>query len=197
MAESCMFWGVEVGDGWYDLIDALCESFSSTYSTSIGLAPEEVEEYGERYQDYDKTTQLPAGPVVAHDYFSIDPPQVVADQVKEKFGSLRFYYHLEFDPKLLKLAETNKDAKDVIDRYSAYYDGVTHHAETYSLRTCEITGKPGTLGATGKDGRGGWWSVRCQEQADLEGRGWRSVAAMKAEKSSEEESTNNATTTDA
>ena len=52
--ETCMYWGFECGDGWYNLIDRLCSNLQ--WNT-------------------DKNGQ----------------PQVVASQVKEKFGTLRFY----------------------------------------------------------------------------------------------------------
>jgi len=59
--ESCMPWGIETGNGWYWLIDQLCESIQS-------------------YIDHnDKGNQLEA------------------TQVKEKYGSLRFYTNGESD----------------------------------------------------------------------------------------------------
>lgn len=54
--ETAMCRGIEVGDGWFDLIDALCARLQ--WATD-------------------------------HD----DAPQVVATQVKEKLGQLRFYRH--------------------------------------------------------------------------------------------------------
>ena len=54
--ESLIAFGCEHGDGWYWLIDNLCESLQAT--TDNRTPPH---------------------------------PQVVATQVKEKFGSLRFY----------------------------------------------------------------------------------------------------------
>ena len=56
ITESCMGWGIDVPDEWYDLIDSLCS--------------------------------------LIHYYckFNPDVEQVVAEQVKEKFGGLRFYY---------------------------------------------------------------------------------------------------------
>lgn len=56
---------------------------------------------------------------------SIDPNYVV-HQVKEKFGGLRFYFATNTD----KRAEMN----EVVKRY-----------EDLSLRTCELSGKPGVL----------------------------------------------------
>ena len=56
---------------------------------------------------------------------SIDPSYVV-HQVKEKFGGLRFYF----------ATNTNKrgEMNEVVKRY-----------EDLSLRTCELSGKPGVL----------------------------------------------------
>jgi len=56
MQQTCMVWGFECGDGWYNLIDALCSLL-----------------------DWDPKT---GGKLE-------NPP--VATQVKEKFGTLRFY----------------------------------------------------------------------------------------------------------
>lgn len=60
--------------------------------------------------------------------------QVVAEQVKEKFGTLRFYY---------------RGGDDVID-------GMVRMAEAMSGVTCEECGAPG------KTGGQGWISTRCK-----------------------------------
>lgn len=61
-------------------------------------------------------------------------PQVVAEQVKEKFGTLRFYYRGGDD----------------------YIRGLVSMAESMSGVTCEQCGAPGTT-----DGQG-WISTRCE-----------------------------------
>lgn len=61
-------------------------------------------------------------------------PQVVAEQVKEKFGTLRFYY---------------RGGDDIID-------GMVRMAESMSSVTCEECGVPGKCGGTG------WISTRCE-----------------------------------
>lgn len=63
-----------------------------------------------------------------------DVPQVVAMQVKEKFGGLRFYY------------EGGDD----------YCAGVAAMAEHMSGKTCEECGAPGTTGGNG------WISTLCE-----------------------------------
>ena len=30
MAQTCMCWGIETGDGWYDIIDDMCEEIART-----------------------------------------------------------------------------------------------------------------------------------------------------------------------
>jgi hypothetical protein len=62
-----------------------------------------------------------------------DVPQVVAEQVKEKFGGLRFY----------------------VSGGNAYTDGVIAMAEHMSGKTCEVCGAPGTTGGHG------WISTLC------------------------------------
>ncbi len=54
-------------------------------------------------------------------------PQVVVDQVKEKFGTLRFYYH---------------GGDDTID-------GMVRMAESMSAFTCEKCGAPGKMRGRG------------------------------------------------
>ena len=80
--------------------------------------------------------------------------QVIATQVKEKFGSLRFY--IAFD--LL-----NED--DVID--DIHYDAIQAMIDTASeesLKTCEVTGGHGTLNK-----RGNWLKTLSKESSVLLG----------------------------
>jgi hypothetical protein len=67
MRDSCMHWGFEHGDGWFDIIEALCANIQN-------------------HVDW-KRRQHPA---LSDEEFN-DQHQPVAAQVKEKFGGLRFY----------------------------------------------------------------------------------------------------------
>ena len=67
-------------------------------------------------------------------------PQVTLDQVKEKFGTLRFYY-------------TGGDD---------YISGLVSMAESMSGVTCEECGKPGT------STRGGWIKTACKEHGGID-----------------------------
>jgi hypothetical protein len=63
-----------------------------------------------------------------------DVPQVVAEQVKEKFGTLRFY----------------------VQGGDEYTNGIIAMAEHMSGKVCEECGSPGTSGGNG------WISTMCQ-----------------------------------
>ncbi|WP_233808915.1 hypothetical protein [Paraburkholderia sp. HP33-1] len=90
-------WGFECGDGWYDLIDALCAMLQ--YATKNGA------------------------------------PQVVARQMKEKFGGLRF------------AAAGHNDEQE----------GMIELAEYMSGRVCEVCGNRGRVL------RNGWIRTRCPD----------------------------------
>ena len=96
MMNTCMCWGLECDDGWYNLIDALCSNLQ---------------------WDTDKN----------------DHPQIVASQVKEKYGTLRFY----------------------TEQSDARQEGQIAFAEYLSGTICDVCGNPGS---TNEDG---WLQTRC------------------------------------
>ena len=66
-AETCMAWGMDCGDGWYDLLRSICS-----------LLKNREENMRNRLK-----------------YEGKDPNEFIAvkfDQIKEKFGGLRVYY---------------------------------------------------------------------------------------------------------
>lgn len=99
---TLMCYGFCHGDGWYDIIDNLCEGIQT-------------------YCDEKKTDGDPEF-------------QVVAVQVKEKFGGLRFY----------------------VDGGDDYIYKLISTAEKESCKTCEDCGAPGKLDTAG------WWSTTCE-----------------------------------
>lgn len=152
--ESCMAFGLEVGDGWYDLIDVLCEAFTYTYTTTVKVDEEDAKRLDIKpYVDRDGKIMY---------FFNVKPPQVVADQVKEKFGTLRFYHHLEYDESNTSLVKTKKYPElDAINkRYADYFDGIVHFADIASGRTCEVSGAEGQMHS-----RRGWFKVLSKEVA--------------------------------
>lgn len=149
-SRSCMAFGIDVGDGWYSIMDVLCESVTYTYSTSVGIEEEDAKRFGiEPNLDFAGKNPL--------FFLPVEAPQFVATQVKEKFGGLRVYHRLEFDPKVTELLkQTGKypNLEEAVKRYSAYMDGIVHCAESLSHRTCEVTGGPGEMHI-----RSGWFKV--------------------------------------
>lgn len=89
------------------------------------------------------------------EYCKDRPFVIVADQVKEKFGTLRFYYHTERS----EGEESDEDYKAIRDIVSKY--------ERLSETTCEVTGKKGNLVARRP---GGWMKTLCKEEAKKTGR---------------------------
>lgn len=70
--ESCMAFGIECGDGWYELISSMCSQIES-HEKNLEMnnewkSKEDSEFEPEHYQ------------------------KVVFDQIKQKFGGLRVYY---------------------------------------------------------------------------------------------------------
>lgn len=143
---SCMAFGFEVGDGWYDLLEILSEALTYTYTTSIEVDEEDGKIIGIKPYEWNKEK--------ARYFYQVEPPTVIATQVKEKFGSLRFYYKLEFSETNKALSEKYAELKEVNKRYADYIDGTIHFAETASYFTCEKTGKKGELMV-----RRGWLKV--------------------------------------
>jgi hypothetical protein len=112
---SLMCWGLICGDGWFGLIDTLCMTVQGH------LDWQNCEGQYEHMAEHRKDDHEPV-------------PQLVAVQVKEKFGTLRFYCMGG-------------------DEYSR---GVITVIENMSARTCEGCGNPGEVR------RHSWVATRCQ-----------------------------------
>lgn len=82
---------------------------------------------------------------------------LVADQVKEKFGTLRFYAHFEGD-----LTEQMKDRNIERKRVTDLVDGMVWMAEDMSASICEKCGSTENV-AQNKEG---WISTRCGKCRD-------------------------------
>jgi len=153
MKETCMCWGFECGDGWFQILNQLMGNIQHHIDWK-----ERQREVAIRFRKM--TEQLKAGDSTLFDeeYKDMinqeykekrkqelvdDPlreipepiPQVTLDQVKEKFGTLRFYYSGGDD----------------------YISGLVSMAESMSGVTCETCGKPGTSTS------GGWIKTACVE----------------------------------
>ena len=148
VTKTAMHWGFQCENGWYNIIDTMCQACEELYSTGVALNGSDVAEND------------------GNAFFQISPPDFIATTVKEKFGMLRFYYKLEFDEKLNKLGDSGKypEINEIKDAYRNYIDGIVHYAEILSARTCEYSGKPGELHVSGGH-RGGWYKTLNIEEA--------------------------------
>lgn len=147
--QSCMGLGIECGDGWYQIIDALCAALSSGYSSS-------------------KDTMRLDGIEGRFPYDTTESSQVVVTQIKEKFSTLRFYTYDESSKGFEELcAKYPKTGESIMDEISSYRRGMIWMAESLSAITCEETGKPGKVCK-----RGGWLKTLCEEKAKELGFEW-------------------------
>ena len=157
MRTTAMCWGLEIGDGWYNIIDALCANIQShidwkrkdrasalRFNRALKRAIAGDESalikyfcYGGKISDYAIKSAYEAIERASYRKVPDTVYQVVAAQVKEKFGTLRFYC----------------DGGD--DRIR----GMENMAESMSARTCETCGSPGKLF------RNGWHYVACTNHA--------------------------------
>ena len=137
--ETLMCFGFECGDGWYKILDILCANIESHVSWKRMMRATDLrrvraykkgrdalrsflyrgkqEDELSLWQQEELDRIMKEGPR--------DPVEkvhrVVAEQVKEKFGGLRFYY-------------------DYGDDFIA---GLVEMAEIWAEHTCEVCGSPG------------------------------------------------------
>jgi hypothetical protein len=104
-----MCWGFECGDGWFNILDQLMGNIQHHIDWNN-------QNFEKGYTQYKQVAQ------------------VTLDQVKEKFGTLRFYY-------------TGGD--DIVD-------GMVRMAESMTGVTCEECGNPG------EQRGGGWIHTYCE-----------------------------------
>jgi hypothetical protein len=114
--ETCMAWGIECDDGWYNLLDKCMEKLQYFCDLCFYKSGVEV--------------------------------QVVANQIKEKFGTLAFY--------------TSVYSGDNIQ--NNIIDDIINEAESKSAYTCEVTGEHAEICK-----KGGWYKTLCYEQARKDG----------------------------
>jgi len=177
MQETCMYWGLECGDGWFAILNGMCSNIQCHVNNPQWI-PKHPRIYNWLKETYNRIFWnhifYPIGKLFIrgvpsaypsadsskykkcwdrynkwHSIFSASGPkfkappvdpnrQVVALQVKEKFGTLRFYYSGGDD----------------------YIRGVVSMAESMSARTCEACG---STDKTVKANPGNWVAIRCDK----------------------------------
>ena len=155
MTHTAMCWGFDCGDGWYNIIDVLCSNIQHhvdhirneraralRFNRALKRALAGDVRTLQMHFSFGTKTELTsfgieyANKVIAKAEFREVPvsiPYIIATQVKEKFGGLRFY--------------TNG--------YTDKVSGMIRMAESMSYRTCEVCGNPG------RSNTHGWISTLC------------------------------------
>jgi hypothetical protein len=111
-----------VNRGWWPIVESLCYNIQSHI--------DQRKEYADWYASQPAGTQ----------YKIKEPalcPQVTVQQIKEKFGGLRFYY---------------SGGDETVA-------GMVRMAESWAARSCEVCGNPGEVRHTG------WFRTLCAEHA--------------------------------
>lgn len=169
MRTTAMCWGFDHGDGWYNIINQLCGNIQHhidwtrerratalRYNRALKRALKgdktdllmfftfnKENRKNKVFTTYaiESVEQEVSREVPEYRHVPEACPQVVAEQIKEKFGTLRFYYH---------------GGDEVID-------GMVRMAESMSGVTCETCGNPGQMR------NGGWVRTLCDKHAEEQG----------------------------
>jgi hypothetical protein len=143
--ETLICFGCECGDGWYKILDNLCgyiENLQKTRRSMLKLKEEFKTEKNKGYVEF-------------------HCPPVVFDQIKEKYGTLRVYWHFD-TPNYEELSSKLVDPTELqtkTNNYSDTIENAVEFSEYLSSITCEITGKKGKLYSDG------WCVTLCKEEA--------------------------------
>lgn len=142
--ETCMYWGLAVGDGWEPLLRELSAKLEKLIERQVAEADPDVCDCGcFKHTHEDNTGKCSnkffnrLGEERACGCKAFELKHAQAAQVKEKFGSLRFY-----------LDGGTEEMHNLIDE-----------AERASSVICEDCGKPGKMR------KGGWIRCLCDEHA--------------------------------
>jgi hypothetical protein len=152
MQETCMCWGFDCGDGWFNILNQLMGNIQNHIDwkerqrevvIKFNKIAEQLkagdstlfdEEYkdmiNQEYKEKRRQELMEQHPRPVPESI----PQVTLDQVKEKFGTLSFYYQGGDD----------------------YIRGLVSMAESMSGVTCEECGAPGDRGGDG------WITTLCE-----------------------------------
>ena len=136
MTQTCMCWGICMGDGWEPIVRNLCgclQSARRSISRGVkGTDPKNI--HWARF------------------------PQIEFAQVKEKFASGRFY--IDIVPEECPEGVDPGNWKTVRSDFMREVDGMISFAEHMTKNTCEKCGKAGFMHS-----RFGWYKTLCPDCA--------------------------------
>ena len=150
--ETAMCWGISCGDGWYNILDTLCfhlrnlvdQPHRDTEMYKSWIQKEQEKNEGVNEEWIERCKQL----IKESQEKTIS--QIEAVQVKEKYGTLRFY---------LNEYPTNKTVDAKMRAYINF-------AESLSACTCEMCGVPA------KQKTGGWIKTICEPCEEKRSQEW-------------------------
>jgi hypothetical protein len=137
MRNTCMSWGLECGDGWYNLIDELCENVMTLIGDKdIKVTAAQVKEKfgGLRF------------------YYDIESPETFIGNIDYRIS--RFMFKLKWGQIYWKIQDFRKKFYKTLEE--KIRDAISN-GEDKSYDTCEICGEPGET-----RGRG-WISTQCDK----------------------------------
>ena len=150
--QTAMCWGISCGDGWYNILDTLCfylQDLVDKPHKDIEMYESWIQKEKEKSKDINEEWIKKCEKLIKESQKKIIP-QLEASQVKQKYGSLRFY--LDGYP-----AQSEIDAK-----VTAYIN----FAETMSCCTCEVCGIPA------KQKTSGWIKTICESCEEKTSQEW-------------------------
>jgi hypothetical protein len=144
--KTAMVWGFACGDGWFHILNNACALIQNRIDHSVkerkralefnkALADAKNGKWDRFYKHYKVFKKTDPWLIKQKETFTSEEPkpvydaipQVVASQIKEKFGTLRFYYN----------------------GGDEFIRGVVSMAEAMTATTCETCGSPGILRGQG------------------------------------------------
>lgn len=141
VTKSCMAFGCEFSDGWYKLLDELCE-----YITRLSNRTD-LFKLNKEYHTKEN-----------HGFMYLKRPSISFTQVKEKFGLMRIYWSgngvENWEEVCVKVNQ--EDRERAIKRHYEEVQNAIDYVEFLSSKVCEECGQPG------KVNNKGWIKVRCE-----------------------------------
>lgn len=149
MKETAMCWGFDCGDGWYGLIDHLCQVLMYDYreaERAFLVHHKHLNDDQTKWKEWERKYYTKENYIQAREKFIEERANVpVAMQVKEKYGGLRFYCDLK------------NTTVERAERLQACID----YAESLSYHVCEHCGTMNDV----RSYRMGWIRTLCKQHA--------------------------------
>lgn len=141
VTESCMAFGCEFSNGWYKLLDELCE-----YITRLSNRTDLLKLNKKYHTEENKG------------FIYLKRPTISFTQVKEKFGMMRIYWSGNGVENWEEIcAKVHQDDRErAVNKYYDEVQNAIDYVEFLSSKVCESCGQPGKLFNKG------WMKVRCE-----------------------------------